>query len=239
MDLANPQMIPDLNQKMTLAMTQILGAEPPMRISSEGEFKGLLDVEQFTARVRKQLDELPATLLAEGDQRLPQMRARLATAGAALLSGNYLTQKTSEGFALSTGMWIGATLAQNRWLQLDLTLSMPGTPQGFLWHEVMFQLAGWVPCDAADTESRCVELLLHATPKDSAVAVVHAELLKQGKGELTYWATTWIRVVVEPDTLRSHALEIRRHSYLALAKGAEREVEIARRIASATRSYTP
>jgi hypothetical protein len=68
---------------------------------------------------------------------------------------------------------------------------------------------------------------------------VHAELLKQGKGELTYWATTWIRVVVEPDTLRSHALEIRRHAYLALAKGAEREVEITRRVVSGTQSYAP
>jgi hypothetical protein len=110
--------------------------------------------------------------------------------------------------------------------QMPAMMSMYGTPQGRLNHTMQFVLTRWLPCTASAASDSCVEIVTAAVPDPAAVDELTRKIATNGNGDLDYSASTRMRLVVEPGTLRVFLRDTRRHSYLALTKNGKRSVEM-------------
>lgn len=216
-----------VEKKIVGLMARILSKLPAAEISKAGEFKGARDVEAFAQQMTKEIDAALAEALPATDPRFPVLKEAVDQGLRPYATPENLVRKISEDYSLETGIWGGATLEQNSWLQLPLTLSMNGTPQGIIEHQVEVVLARWLPCAAGRPADSCVELLLEAVPTREAVAEVAAKLAAAEQGKLDYAAQTRMRLVVDPATLVPYQSEVLRYTYLALANKSQRAVKIA------------
>jgi hypothetical protein len=221
---------PGLDARLSAALTQVYSDSPKVMIGRTGQFKGLQDGEAFRQTLIGRLKELPEKLAPPGDPDLAAIKQRIEPMLQAMQSTDYLASLLRTNYSIETGMWIGATLIQHRRLQFTMAMTMPGTPNGFLIHTVRFELAGWVPCESAMERPKCVELLIDAEPEEDSLRRAKESFSKSGNGDITYWSNTRIALVVDPDTLSYYGRETRTYAYLAVKKGAQREVEISAQV---------
>jgi hypothetical protein len=217
----------DVEKKLVGLMARILGRVPTVVVSKTGEFKEVRDLDAFAQRMSAEIDAAVKDAVPENDPRYPAIKAATDQELKTFATADNLLAKMQQDYSLETGIWSGATLEQGAWVALPLTLSMNGTPQGFIEHTVEASFARRVPCAAGLAPRGCVELVLEAVPTDEAVADVAQKLQESNKGKLDYAAATRLRLVVDPDTLVPYEHETLRYTYLALANKGQRVLKIA------------
>lgn len=217
----------DVEKKLVGLMARILAKLPAAEISPTGDFKGARDIEGFAKAMNTEIDKAVVQAVPAGDPRLPNIKAALDQELRPYAAADNLLGKIQQGYSLETGIWTGATLEQNAWVSLPLTLSMNGTPQGFIEHTVEAVFSRRVPCAAGLPAGGCVELLLDAVPTPKAIEDVAAKLAAADQGKLDYAAATRMRLVVDPATLVPYENETLRYTYLALGNKGQRAVKIA------------
>jgi tetratricopeptide (TPR) repeat protein len=227
----------DMEKKIIALMARILSKLPAGEISKTGDFKGARDVEAFAKQMSKEIDDALAAALPATDPRYPAIKEAVDQGLRPYATPENLVRKIQEDFSLETGIWNGATLEQNAWITLPLTLSMNGTPQGVIEHQVEVVLARWLPCAVGKPADSCIELLLEAVPATKAVEDVASKLVAADQGKLDYAAQTRLRLVVDPATLIPYESEVLRYTYLALANKNQRAVKIAADRAVVTYRY--
>lgn len=216
----------DTDKKLVALMARILGRMPEAVVTKTGEFKEARDIDAFAKQMNAEIDKAVAQVVPEKDPRHPAVKAAIDSELRPFATPENLLAKIRQGYSLETGLWIDATLEQNGWVKLPVTLSMNGTPQGVLEHTVEASFSRRVPCGAGKPADGCVELLLEAVPTAQAVADVAQKLADANQGKLDYAAATRIRLVVDPDTLVPYENETLRYSYMALSNKGQRAVKI-------------
>jgi hypothetical protein len=131
--------------------------------------------------------------------------------------------KAAEDYSLATGAWIGARLDQGVWYRMSAALIMPGVDNVLLPNDVEFAYTRNVPCTAGSAAPPCVEIVLHATPQEEPLGTLleqmtHDFRLPPGRA-VHYWSTSYLRIVTEPNTLRTYATDARRYWYLSAGSG--------------------
>jgi len=217
----------DVEKKLVALMARILGRVPVTVISKTGEFKEVRDLDAFAQQLNAEIDKAVTEAVPEKDPRHAAVKAATDTELKPYATPDILAAKMQQSYSLETGLWSGATLEQNAWVTLPLTLSMNGTPHGFVEHAVEAAFARRLPCGPGLAPEGCVELVLEAVPTDKAIADAAQKLQDDGKGRLDYAAATRLRLVVDPDTLVPYEHELLRYTYLGLANKGQRMVKIA------------
>jgi hypothetical protein len=124
-------------------------------------------------------------------------------------------QNAAEDYDFQTGVWIGATLEQGVWYKMSVPLTLPGARQLLLPHRVEFAYTRNLPCTPASTSPTCVEMVVHATPEAASVAYllnfVDRELGRNPLIKTHFWATTYMRIVTDPNTLTTYLYDERRY----------------------------
>src|SRR6185295_17661517 len=217
----------DVEKKLVRLMARILGKLPSAVVSKTGEFKEVRDLDGFANLMNGEIDKALKEAVPEKDARYPAVKAAIDQELRPYATPENLLGKLQQGYSLETGIWSGATMEQGGWVTLPLTLSMNGTPQGFIEHTVEAAFTRRVPCGAGLPPEGCVELVLEAVPTTKAVADVTQNLLDANQGKLDYAAATRLRLVVDPATLVPYENETQRYTYLALANKGQRVLKIA------------
>ena len=226
----------DVEKKLVGLMARILGNLPSAVVSKTGEFKEVRDLDAFAKRMNDEIDKAVKDAVPEKDARYPAVKAAIDQELRPYATPENLLGKMQQGYSLETGIWSGATMEQNGWVTLPLTLSMNGTPQGFIEHTVKAAFTRRVPCGTGMPAEGCVELVLEAVPTRKAVEDVTQKLQDANQGRLDYAAATRMRLVVDPQTLVPYENETLRYTYLALANKGQRVVKISRSSPSAPTS---
>jgi hypothetical protein len=217
----------DVEKKLVSLMARILGRMPVAVVSKTGELKEVRDVDAFAKQMNAEIDKAVQQAVPESDPRHAAVKSATDEELRPLATPDNLTARIQEGYSLETSIWTDATLEQNAWVRLPLTLSMNGTPQGYIEHTVEAALARRVPCAAGMPAEGCAELVVEAVPTPKAVSDVAQKLQDGNQGRLDYAAATRMRLVVDPQTLVPYEIESLRYTYLALANKGQRAVKIA------------
>lgn len=217
----------DVEKKLVALMARIFGRMPAVVVSKAGEFKEVRDVDALAKQMNDEIDKAVKAAVPESDPRYAAVKSATDRELKPAATSTNLQGKMQQGYALETGIWSGATLEQGGWVTLPLTLSMNGTPQGFIEQTVEAAFTRRVPCGAGLPPEGCVELVLEAVPTDKAVADANQRLQDTGQGKLDYAAATRMRLVVDPGTLVPYENETLKYTYLALANKGQRVLKIA------------
>jgi hypothetical protein len=217
----------DVEKKVVALMARVFGRIPVLVVSKAGEFKEARDLDAFAQRLNTEIDNAVKAAVPEKDPRYAAVKAATDQELKPFATTENLRGRLQQEYSLETGIWIDATLEQNAWVSLPVTLSMNGTPQGFIEHQVEASFTRRLPCGAGLPADGCVELVLEATPTQQALLDVAQTLQESDKGRLDYAAATRMRLVVNPDTLLPYESETLRYTYLALANKGQRAVKIA------------
>ena len=169
-------------------------------LDARGRFVGLEGVEAMHPVLSKILD------LAEVPPDRAERAIELALAA--------MRSDTEELWNVQAGFWIGADLEVGETYAMQAEAAVPFLPATRARQEVRFSARRRVPCAAGETEPRCVELLLRATPEAAAVARVEGEAVAAlGPGARVdaaeireVEAEAEALVVAEPATLAPHRL---------------------------------
>ena len=223
--------------ELASAIARIAAQTPPMTVGPRGEFKGVADLEGFAGRSGAELLAMIDRLVPADDPRRPQAKAAAESMLKTSLNKDVLDATFRLGHMIETSFWIGATLKQGVISNTKTLWHMPGTPQGFIDSTIEFEVAGFVPCAMTEVDPRCAEILIDIMPTDAAVAARQAELAKQGKGALNYWATTHLRVILDPQTLFCYAREMHASAYVSLKTAAGESTEISSNDTKSTTTY--
>jgi hypothetical protein len=137
------------------------------------------------------------------------------------LAPGLLEAAAAENYQIETAMWIGATLDQGVWYEIDAPLPIPGMPRVVIQNKVEFAFTRRLPCTPDAADSTCVEIVIHATPDSEALDRVIADLaLPPPHNQFDhYTASTEARMVTDPATLLPYAREERIYWYASLDKG--------------------
>jgi hypothetical protein len=227
----------DVESKLVRLMTRVLAKVPAAEISMTGEFQSARDIEGFATQMSQEIDKAIADTVPATDPRYPGVKAAMDSELKPYATAENLLGKIQQGYSLETGIWTDATLEQNAWVSLPLTLSMNGTPQGFIEHTVEAVFARRLPCAAGLPADGCVELLIEAVPTAKAVEDVATKLKDANQGNLDYAAATRMRLVVDPATLVPYENETLRYTYLALANKGQRALKITSEQSKVTYRY--
>ena len=187
---------------------------PSFTIEHTGDFDDVREFAKFSAA-------LSAEVSARFGTPPPDTKA-LAQNLKTVLSPGYLETSAAEQYSLETATWAGAQLQQGVWYQMTAPLLLPGMGMGefLVTHNIAFSYARAVPCTPDETAKTCAEIILHATPEPNDLQ--KARLAVSSDSHLTdfdalhYWATTDLRLVIEPDTLVPHLSDTRRSWYIAV-----------------------
>jgi hypothetical protein len=217
----------DVEKKLVNLMARVLGRMPVAVISKTGEFKQVRDIDAFAKQMNAEIDKAVTQAVPESDPHHAAVKAATDEELRPLATPDNLVARIQQDYSLETSIWSDATLEQNGWVSLPLTLSMNGTPQGYIEHTVEAMFSRRVQCAAGLPPEGCVELVIEAVPTIKAVAEVAQKLQDANQGRLDYAAATRMRLVVDPDTLVPYENETLRYTYLALANKGQRAVKIA------------
>jgi hypothetical protein len=208
-------------------------------VSATGEFAGVTDSKAFATRLTAVTDGLiRAREPADPDGRSAASDAVDITAVA--FSPGMLKAEASEDYQLETAMWIGARLEQGVWYEISAPLALPGMSRFVVAQRIAFAFTRRVPCTPEATSESCVELVIHATPAQTALDNLLADLgdAFAGKPLIEYAASSDARLVVDPETLLPYAREERTFWYVSLGKTADQRVLVSDHLVSTTR-YGP
>jgi len=227
----------DVEKKLVGLMARVFGKLPAAVISKAGEFKEVRDLDGFAKRMGDEIDAAMKDAVPEKDARYPAVKAAIDRELRPYATPDNLLAKMQQGYSLETGIWGGATLEQNAWMTLPLTLAMNGTPQGFIEHTVEVAFTRRVPCGPGLPAEGCAELVLDAVPTEKAVADMTQKLRDTDQGRFDYAAATRMRLVVDPDTLVPYENETVRYTYLGLANKGQRVLKISTEQSLSTYKY--
>lgn len=190
--------MPELDARMSAAVAQAMSHTPTLRLGRGGEFRGAERMQEFIDGFTVALEAVPDQILPAGDPRRATVERNIQQWLKSLGDEKSWTERVQRDYEIHTSMWSGLALTQGEWRRRTARMSMPGTPQVYVDHDVQYAFTARVPCVAADSETRCIELLVHATPTDAAIEQIRNAVAKAGKGRLAYWGTTrcvwsWIR----------------------------------------------
>gem|GEM_PF-1283538 len=131
--------------------------------------------------------------------------------------GNSVESLVAEAYNIETGTWIGASLDQGVWYEMNMPLSLPLAPELFVTHQIEFAFTRQVPCMTDSTEDACVEIVVRATPDADELGRLLMNLSRKiglGRKEaLRLSSATYIRLVTEPKTLQFCENDMRRYAY--------------------------
>ena len=123
----------------------------------------------------------------------------------------------AEAYNIEAGTWIGASLDQGVWYDMQGPLSLPLQPGLFVTHQIEFAFTRQVPCTADSSDEACVEIVLRATPDPEdlkrLLMNVSQKMSSGHKVALQLSSATYMRLVIEPGTLQFYESDIRRLSY--------------------------
>jgi len=129
----------------------------------------------------------------------------------------------AETYNNETGTWIGASLDQGVWYEMNGPLSLPLAPGLFVTHQIEFAFTRQVPCMADLTDEACVEIVVRATPDPEELRTRLTNLsqmmrLSQNsvlgeKVALQLSSATYMRLVTEPTTLQFFESDMQRYGY--------------------------
>jgi hypothetical protein len=103
---------------------------------------------------------------------------------------------------------------------MSAPLSLPGLPEFVVQQRIEFAFTQRVPCNADDNSHTCVELVIHATPdKDALQGVLNDLAGTEEDSYFHYDASTAARIVVDPATLLSYALDEKIFWYASVGNG--------------------
>jgi hypothetical protein len=168
-------------------------------------------------------------VIASAGGTLARLSRHSAFATGVAFSPELVETKAAEDYSLETGAWIGATLEQGVWYRMSAELCAPGIEQVLLLHDLEFAYTHDVPCTAGSISRVCVELVIHATPQEDVLKefidmLTHHLTLRRGQ-TARYWSTTYLRIVVDPNTLETYASEARRYWYLSTGEAEPKDLE--------------
>jgi tetratricopeptide (TPR) repeat protein len=129
--------------------------------------------------------------------------------------------KMAEAQSFETAAWIGATLEQGVWYDMQAPLFMPGTAASVIMNRVEFSYTRPIACASASPEApgTCAEIIIQFAPADLALAaaVEHQRQVGHSPGghQADYRGVTYLRLVTDPNTLVPYSVERRRYSYLS------------------------
>jgi hypothetical protein len=149
------------------------------------------------------------------------MKDALAIAGKTLSRG-LLEAQAAENYQLETAMWIGATLEQGVWYEMSAPLLLPGATWFDVPQRIEFAFTRVVPCTTGAVEKKCVEIVLHATPDQTTINNLLADLVGSSpeSPDVDFAVSINTRIVVDPATLLPYAREERIHWYVSLGTSA-------------------
>jgi tetratricopeptide (TPR) repeat protein len=228
-----------LNDKISAAMTHVLTRLPVLEISTAGEFKNVRDMPGFAKNLGEEATTLIGTTIPADAERRDALIAAVDERLRPAITADTLLGKFRESYGLRTGIWVGATMTQNNWMEMKATLSMNGTPQLFIEHRMQFALTRWLPCAPKMAPESCVEIVVEARPVPEAVSDVAGRLAESGNGRLDYRSTTRMRITVDPKTLLCYEYDTINNSYLGISNKGKRVVEIESNRLSTKTAYRP
>lgn len=198
----------DLLRSLALPVAQGLLEMPEMQLSAQGDFQYLVQGRSFAYQL--QLTALKLIRAHAGGHEPFDADIRdLATE----LAPESVSAKAEEDHTLMTAAWIGATLEQGEWYRTQAPLMMPGFPQLSLVQDLEFAYTQRVPCVKGAAQRSCVEIVVHATaPRREAAAALRKFMHLAARPQ--YWSATYLRIVVDPDTLTPYVRDTRLYWYL-------------------------
>jgi len=135
----------------------------------------------------------------------------------------------AESYNLRVGMWSGATLEQGVWYELAAPLTLPGARQLLAPNDIEFAYTRDVPCVEGTTQHACVEIVVHASPQVDAIREILDKLDSDRVSPLSshvhYWATTLVRIVMDPATLSTRVYDVRRYWHVSDSKAVHERLE--------------
>jgi hypothetical protein len=190
------------------------------KVSATGEFESVTDSESFAAQLATSTEKLIRAAAPAGEQasRLTNQAVETTTS---MFTPGMLEAAAAENYQLETAMWIGATLDQGVWYQIDAPLSVAGMPRVVVQNRIEFAFTRKVPCTEHSTQPTCVEIVIRATPDQDALERVMADFVgPDSESRLAdYVSSSQTRLVTDPATLLTYAREQRVYWYASLGRG--------------------
>jgi hypothetical protein len=210
------------------------------KVTAAGAFDGIMDPKSFATRLATQT---AALIRAGGLSRhggASVTKDAIAGIGGALAPG-ILAAETAENYQLETAMWIGAKLEQGVWYEVSAPLLLPGASRFDVPQRIEFSFSRTVPCSSDAAEKKCVEIVLHATPNQTTVNNLLADIGGDSPDYryMDYAAAIDARIVIDPTTLLPYAREERVYWYISLSKGAADKILQSEHLLSTTRYAAP
>ncbi|HEY6515317.1 MAG TPA: hypothetical protein VIY50_04180, partial [Steroidobacteraceae bacterium] len=190
-------------------------------VSATGGFDGVTGSQSFALQLIARTSALIRAGTPPGHDGHSAMKDALATAGKTLSRG-LLDAQAAENYQLETAMWIGASLEQGVWYEMSAPLLLPGASWFDVPQRIEFAFTRVVPCTAGAAEKKCVEIVLHATPDQTAINNLLADLggSSPDSAHMDYAASINTRIVIDPATLLAYGREERVHWYVSLGTSA-------------------
>lgn len=194
-------------QSIAIPFTQALLELPELEVDARGNLINSLAVRPLAAQLVRAAQMMVRDRSPAGHRlswrELITLRESFSPPAIATLA--------EELYSLETGAWIDTTFEQGVWYPTTAMLLMPGMNRFILAHDVEMAYTRDVPCTTAVTERRCVEILVHAAPQAAAIEQ-QPRLLSPG---LDYWSCTYVRLVVDPQTLLPYVRDTRQYWYIS------------------------
>jgi hypothetical protein len=191
------------------------------KVTATGGFGGVTDAKSFAARLGARTSALIRAGRPPGPDGAGIMHDALEAADSVLAPG-VLEAETAEKYQLETAMWIGATLEQGVWYEISAPLLLPGGPRFLVPQRIAFTFARTVPCTAGAAAKRCVEIVIHATPDQTTIDNLFADVAGSSPeySSMGYAASIDARIVVDLATLLPYAREERIYWYASTGRRA-------------------
>ena len=191
-------------------------ASPGFQVTAQGDFKRVLDLSRVASKQTAAMRDLilGRTQSAAGAAHLP---AAAVSVTKPVFGPDEVEEHAEEDYDFETGVWIGAILEQGVWYNMSGQLILPGTRDLLLLNDVEFAYTRDVPCTSDSTRQpgSCVEIVVHATPQEKLradlVSYLNRRLTFSHKARGQYWSTTYMRIVLDPNTLTTYVYDVRRY----------------------------
>jgi hypothetical protein len=191
-------------------------ASPGFQVNAQGDFKRALDLGRVTSNQTAAMRDL---ILGhtQSDAGAAHLQASVVRVTKPVFGPDEVEEHAEEDYDFETGVWIGATLEQGVWYNMSGQLILPGTRDLLFLNDVEFAYTRDVPCtpDSTSQSRSCVEIVVHATPQEKLradlVRYLNRRLTFSHKPRGQYWSTTYMRIVLDPNTLMTYVFDVRRY----------------------------
>ena len=192
-------------------------------VGRTGDFSQSAAADKFGSAIRSDVKAV-TEFLAQNNASAPltqQIRKEAGQYGNSHY-GDSVEALVAETYNMETGTWIGASLEQGVWYEMNVPLSLPLAPELFVTHQIEFAFTRQVPCTADSKDEACAEIVLRATPdpEELSIRLVNlSQMMRLSQGTLRdevalqLSSATYMRLVTEPKTLQLFESDLRRYAY--------------------------